>query len=341
MYGLVQGGSYDYFNSGGTPPDVTAPIISNIQVINITETEATITWDTNEPSTSVVDYGLTAGYGSQQSSGSLVTSHSVNLTGLTQGTTYHYKVTSVDAATNSASSTDATFDTDAAVINNALVADGAGDRASRNSGGFYATNIYSMCLWMYREADSNSFCTLWGLQDGSGNYIYLYSANSDGTTITFENQLLETLGSFASPANAWTFIGISKAGSGSNQTKVYRRAIGDVALTSVTGQMSDNITPTQEIVLNNLFDAGTGFANGFFPGRIAALKQWNGVALSEAEMLAESNHYSPQRLTNLFSFYPMNDDTVAEQVLDQGGSNRHFTAAGTLLTEEGPPIPFA
>src|SRR5687768_17296055 len=113
MYGLLLGGSYDYFNPSGG--DVTPPILSNLQIINITETTATITWDTDEASDSLVDYGLTAGYGSQESDPTLVTSHSIDLTGLTEDTLYHIRATSEDAASNSASTPDDTFTTDAAV----------------------------------------------------------------------------------------------------------------------------------------------------------------------------------------------------------------------------------
>ena len=52
----------DYFTIDGLPPgsgggDVTPPVISNVQAV-VTDTTATITWTTDEPATSVVDYGL-------------------------------------------------------------------------------------------------------------------------------------------------------------------------------------------------------------------------------------------------------------------------------------------
>ena len=108
----------DYFMVDGLPPgggggDTTPPVISNIQA-TVTDTTATITWDTNESADSRVDYGLTSGYGSNESSGSLVTSHSLTLTGLTADTEHHYQVTSVDGSGNSASSSDLTFTTSGA-----------------------------------------------------------------------------------------------------------------------------------------------------------------------------------------------------------------------------------
>ncbi len=93
------------------PPDTSAPVISNIQVLNITDTAALITWDTNEPATSLVNYGTTVAYGSNASVAGLVTSHAVQLNSLSPATLYHFFITSIDGASNAATSTDQTFTT--------------------------------------------------------------------------------------------------------------------------------------------------------------------------------------------------------------------------------------
>ena len=74
------------------------PVISNVQVANITNNSATVTWTTNVPASSRVEYGLTAGYGllSPLLPGP-TTSHSVTLTGLSPKTLYHFRVISSDA----------------------------------------------------------------------------------------------------------------------------------------------------------------------------------------------------------------------------------------------------
>src|SRR3989344_3042575 len=92
--------------------DATPPVISSVAAINITATSATATWSTDEISTSQVEYGLTVSYGSQTTlDATLVTSHSVNLTGLSSNTLYHFRVKSKDAANNEAISGDYTFTT--------------------------------------------------------------------------------------------------------------------------------------------------------------------------------------------------------------------------------------
>jgi|GEM_PF-980498 len=94
--------------------DSTPPTISDVTTSGVTAGNATITWTTNKASTSQVDHGTTAAYGSSTSPGSsLVTSHAVTLSELTAGKVYHFQVRSKDAAGNVALSTDSTFTTPA------------------------------------------------------------------------------------------------------------------------------------------------------------------------------------------------------------------------------------
>lgn len=67
------------------------PVISNVQATNI----GLITWTTNIASTSQVQYGSTPMLGPISSfDGTLVTSHSVQLTGLNPSTLYYFRVQS-------------------------------------------------------------------------------------------------------------------------------------------------------------------------------------------------------------------------------------------------------
>src|SRR5207245_11721762 len=92
--------------------DTTPPVISGVASSSVTTSGATVAWTTNEASDSQVDYGTTTAYGSSSAlNTSLVTSHSVVLTGLTGTTAYHYRVKSHDAAGNLATSGDFTFTT--------------------------------------------------------------------------------------------------------------------------------------------------------------------------------------------------------------------------------------
>jgi len=103
--GVWDRGAYE-FESGGV--DVTPPIISSIASLT-TDTTATITWTTNEPASSQVNYGLTDSYGSAFGDAGFRTSHNLTITGLSATTTYHYQVVSLDPSLNMSSSSDATF----------------------------------------------------------------------------------------------------------------------------------------------------------------------------------------------------------------------------------------
>jgi hypothetical protein len=90
----------------------TAPVISNVATSNITSSGARITWTTDKLSNSQVDHGTTSSYGqSSPLDGSLVTAHTVNLSGLAANTTYHFMAKSGDAAGNLGTSSDFTFTT--------------------------------------------------------------------------------------------------------------------------------------------------------------------------------------------------------------------------------------
>jgi len=102
----------DYLINFSIAIDNIPPVISSIQAIDITTGGATIAWATNENSTSQVEYGLTASYGTLTTLNSgLVSSHSVGLISLSAGTTYHFRVRSKDAKGNEAVSGDSTFTT--------------------------------------------------------------------------------------------------------------------------------------------------------------------------------------------------------------------------------------
>lgn len=92
--------------------DTTPPVLTLVTALSIGTSGATITWTTNEGSDTQVDYGTTSSYGSTTSLvTTLVTAHSVTLSGLSAGTVYHFRVRSRDAAGNLALSSDATFTT--------------------------------------------------------------------------------------------------------------------------------------------------------------------------------------------------------------------------------------
>ncbi len=106
----LAGRGYDYpfltsATNGSTELiDVTGPTLASGPTVSaITETSATVSWTTNEPSTSVVNTGTsTAALNGPASTPVTVlsTSHSATVSGLSPGTKYYFRATSYDGMAN-------------------------------------------------------------------------------------------------------------------------------------------------------------------------------------------------------------------------------------------------
>jgi hypothetical protein len=89
------------------------PVIASgglVVVRDVTATSVRLEWDTNEPATSWVEYGVGAP-GQVAGSDALTVRHAVTLTGLSEGTTYAFRVRSSDAMRNVTRSAPSTFAT--------------------------------------------------------------------------------------------------------------------------------------------------------------------------------------------------------------------------------------
>ena len=95
------------------PADTAPPKITNISATNITPTTATINWFLDEFATGQVQYGPTVNYGlfTTKETSFNWDRHVQSISGLTAGTTYHYRVISTDQSGNTATSNDCIFTT--------------------------------------------------------------------------------------------------------------------------------------------------------------------------------------------------------------------------------------
>jgi hypothetical protein len=117
--------------------DVTPPVISSVAATPGVGNTAAITWTTDEPADSSVDFGTSpSSLTGHAGNGLLVTSHGVTLAGLSPSTTYYFRVTSADGAGNSTSTAVASFTMPATVFTatDTTVADfGAGATGGQTS----------------------------------------------------------------------------------------------------------------------------------------------------------------------------------------------------------------
>lgn len=131
--------------------DVVPPVISSVSASNVSTTGATVTWVTNEPADSQVEYGTTAAYGSSTVlAPALVLAHSQALSGLVPATLYHYRVRSRDAAGNLSLSPDSTFTTlsvGAELIAHWKMDEGSGVIAADSSGNGHTGSLVGGATW--------------------------------------------------------------------------------------------------------------------------------------------------------------------------------------------------
>ena len=165
------------------------PVISGVSASATAPTSATISWSTDQPATSQVDYGTTSAYGSSTAlNSSLVTSHSIALSSLAPSITYHYRVRSSDGPGNQATLADFTVITPAAApgipIANGkwtmVLTKGAPVAANAWEQLVYAPPIHrSMMLAIYHQNNSEPNETLlgynfdantWDVIDMGGNF---------------------------------------------------------------------------------------------------------------------------------------------------------------------------
>lgn len=122
--------------------DTTPPVLSALDVLSLPDGTATVSWRSDEGSDSEVRYGRSASNLDQtRQDRRRVAEHSVVLTGLEPGQTYHYAVRSADASGNVSTSRTARFVQSAAGVADTTAAslrmgqrDGAGFIGSRRDG---------------------------------------------------------------------------------------------------------------------------------------------------------------------------------------------------------------
>ncbi len=101
--------SVDALNGAG-PIDTTPPSISNV-IFSATDTTAVISWDTNEASTSKVNYGFDTNYQSSASDVNYSVNHKITLSNLQADNQYHFQIASTDSFGNTVNSGDLLLNT--------------------------------------------------------------------------------------------------------------------------------------------------------------------------------------------------------------------------------------
>jgi len=145
---------------------------------------------------------------------------------------------------------------------------------------------------------------------GNTNRVGIYNAN---------NGALNATGATVVSTNTWYHLAQTVAGTGTNQMIGYLNGVQELTTTSAG-----------TVTASTLY-AGNSAGGDPFNGRMAAIKIY-GAVLTADEIRLEMRSYLPVRFANLLSWHPMLTHTDTAQY------GTAWTAAGTLTTEQGPPI---
>ncbi|MDD5687547.1 MAG: carbohydrate-binding protein [Elusimicrobia bacterium] len=197
--GSTDVGNFDYIKLISLTTDTTPPSVSVVTPTNVTGSGVVITWTTNEPANSKVEYGLTTGYGSATpvTDADGVYSHSVTLSGLTQNTLYHYRMVSVDMNGNPTTTGDYSFTTTsndpnppvisnvvAGVTLNSAVIKWTTDENSDSQVAYGTTTAMGTITTLDPTSTRLHSVPISGLQKGKTYYYKVYSRDSSNNLAT-------------------------------------------------------------------------------------------------------------------------------------------------------------
>src|SRR5262249_39645957 len=140
------------FTTAAPPPPTT---ITGPTTGLVTNVSAQVSWTTNNPADTQIEFGTTTSYGTMTTRDtSLVTSHAQTITGLTPNTPYHYRARSVDAGGTLVLSNDATFTTTNAPPAFSLALSGTGNAEAPLAAKLNITGDWTVETWFKDESPS-------------------------------------------------------------------------------------------------------------------------------------------------------------------------------------------
>ncbi|HPN54932.1 MAG TPA: fibronectin type III domain-containing protein [Candidatus Moranbacteria bacterium] len=166
--------------------------LSSVKVESNKMGEATITWTTGNKATSIVEYGLTTSYGDKKEKTDYVEEHSIELSGLNQGETYHYRVKGEDEDGNLYASSDNTFEPKSPPkIENIVVSDVTENGAVVS----FTTDVLTDANVIYTDADNSTETGSQGTQELSTKHKITLTNLKQGTTYRISVSAKDEFGS--------------------------------------------------------------------------------------------------------------------------------------------------
>lgn len=190
-----------------------------------------------------------------------------------------------------------------------------------------STTSFTVMMWCYdiTHAANNFYDMMFTRRGGSNVQFALEKISGNYKLVLSDDSTDRGVGSTTVSLNTWFHAAWVSGGTSANYG--YLNGVAEFS------NVAAGTIGTTSILLGQ-YDTASGNMN--WNGRLACVKIWE-AQLTAAEVLQEMYTVIPQRMTNLWAWYPMLPGAT-ERLLDYSGNGRDLTAGGTLTDEDGPPV---
>lgn len=191
-----------------------------------------------------------------------------------------------------------------------------GPYLDRNGMGLASATAFSACFWIRPDDPPHVYGSIVSQFAACGVGVFW----SSGTTYLNLGDVGTDFNGSALTINSWYHVAWIR--NGSSHT-VYLNGVSDITATS---------SYSASRWLLGEYDAG---GSGPFSGRLAHLKVWDGIFLTQQEVQQEMRKARPSRFADLFLWSPFIASTAGE---DLSGNGRTWTVSGSPTLQDGPPV---
>ncbi len=218
-------------------PYTNAPVVEYVPVANVGATTADISWPTDQISDGVVEYGTSTGYGSLKTNAASIWYHTVNLTGLSPNTTYHYRVKSKGTNNLTGVSADYVFTTVSVAVADIII-----DQDSANNSG----------------GNTIAYTGSWSTPTSGSAYLGTFRYASGTFTLGSPTATAKFIPNIVTPGNYNVYASWAASSPGGNRaTNSPIRINNNGTVTTVRVNQEANGNSFQLVASNKFFQAGT------------------------------------------------------------------------------------